>query len=277
MAAPDRYVVFGNPVEHSKSPTIHTAFAEQIGERIVYEKFMSPLGGFSKVVADFFASGGRGANVTVPFKIEAHNLSSIRSSRVRYAGAANTLTFTNGTIAADNTDGVGLIRDIRRNLDFKLKGKTILLVGAGGATRGVLVPILEECPSHIKIINRTESKARDLVASLGDRGRSEGVGLSSGGLSDLSGSAFDLVVNATSTSLDGEDFPVSSDILQPGALAYDMMYGKSDTAFFRWAEKAQADTVSDGLGMLVEQAAESFFIWRGKRPDTGPVIDLLRK
>lgn len=272
----DHYVVFGNPVEHSQSPRIHALFAEQTNDSIRYEKLFVPLGEFKKSVMKFIDAGGRGANVTVPFKVDAFELATTHSQRAQCAQAVNTLTFRDGQIFADNTDGVGLVNDITRNLGFSVTGKSVLIVGSGGATRGVLLPIVQERPREIVVINRTAAKADELVKALAQQAESHSVRIDSGGLDAVGEASFDLVVNATSSSLTNDAFPVSTKALANGALAYDMMYGKQETSFTRWAEMANAALVSDGLGMLVEQAAESFYLWRGKRPDAKGVIEALR-
>ena len=276
MAAPDQYVVIGNPIEHSKSPEIHSMFADQIGISIEYKKLLCPIGDFSKVVSEFFASGGRGANVTVPFKLEAYEYSMLRSSRVEHAKAANTLLSKNGVIAAENTDGIGLVRDIVGNIEFPIADQSVLIVGSGGATRGVLLPILEERPKAIMVVNRTPEKAYQLIKTIEVEANRTGVDVASGGLIDLDDGEFDLVVNATSSSLSDELFPLGTNLLGRKALAYDMMYGKEETSFTKWAQHAKAHKVADGLGMLVEQAAESFFLWCGERPNTQAVMEILR-
>jgi len=276
MSELDHYVVFGNPVEHSQSPRIHALFAEQTNDPIRYEKLFVPLGEFKKSVMKFIDAGGRGANVTVPFKVDAFEFATMHSQRAQYAQAVNTLTFRDGQIFADNTDGVGLVNDITRNLGFSVTGKSVLIVGSGGATRGVLLPIVQERPREIVVINRTAAKANELVKALAQQAKSHSVRIDSGGLDAVGEASFDLVVNATSSSLTDDAFPVSTKVLANGALAYDMMYGKQETSFTRWAEMANAARVSDGLGMLVEQAAESFYLWRGKSPDAKGVIEVLR-
>jgi shikimate dehydrogenase len=276
MSELDHYVVFGNPVEHSQSPRIHALFAEQTNDPIRYEKLFVPLGEFKKSVMKFIDAGGRGANVTVPFKVDAFEFATTHSQRAQSARAVNTLTFRDGQIFADNTDGVGLVNDITRNLGFSVTGKSVLVVGSGGATRGVLLPIVQERPREIVVINRTAAKANELVKALAQQAESHSVRIDSGGLDAVGEASFDLVVNATSSSLTDDAFPVSTKVLANGALAYDMMYGKQETSFTRWAEMANAARVSDGLGMLVEQAAESCLLLRGKRPDAKGVIEALR-
>ncbi|GAB2181085.1 shikimate dehydrogenase [Denitratisoma sp. agr-D3] len=264
----DLYAVFGNPVAHSKSPLIHGLFAAQTGQDLRYEARLAPLDGFAAAVAAFRAEGGRGANVTVPFKEEAFRLSTRLTPRAEAAGAVNTLVFAADGILGDNTDGSGLVADIRGNAGNPIAGQRVLLLGAGGATRGALLPLLEQQPSGIFIANRTADKARALAAAAGG-------GIEAGGFADLAGRRFDLVINATAASLADAELPLPAGIFAPDCLAYDMMYGK-DTPFLRQARTAGARTL-DGLGMLVEQAAEAFFLWRGLRPATGPVLDRLRQ
>jgi shikimate dehydrogenase len=278
MFMSDRYCVFGNPVGHSKSPAIHAQFARQTGEDLVYEARLAPLDGFAAAVRDFIADGGRGANVTVPFKEEAFRLCDTLSVRAQLAGAVNTLTFTDGHIAGDNTDGAGLVRDLMENLRTPLAGRRILLLGAGGAARGALGPLLEQLPATLVVANRTAARADELVRPFAARhAQTRLVGGGFDTLADLAGGeAFDIVVNATSASLAGEAPPLPAAIFAPGALAYDMMYGKGDTAFLALAHKLGAARLADGLGMLVGQAAEAFFVWRGVRPETLPVLAALR-
>ncbi len=262
----DRYAVFGHPIAHSKSPQIHAAFARQTGQDMTYEAILAPKDGFADSVAQFIAAGGRGANVTVPFKEEAFKLASRLTPRARRAGAVNTLTFNAAGIFGDNTDGAGLVADLTRNLGCALAGRRILLLGAGGAARGVIEPLLDQFPAALVIANRTVGRAQEL-AELFDRGvRACGF--------DAIDTPFDLVINATSASLAGELPPLSPRVFAPGTLAYDMMYGR-DTPFLAFA-RARGAATADGLGMLVEQAAEAFALWRGVRPDTAPVIASLR-
>jgi len=262
----DRYAVFGHPIAHSQSPAIHAAFARQTGQDLRYEAILAPLDGFAASVAAFIAAGGRGANVTVPFKEEAFRLAGRLSARAERAGAVNTLSFEDGALLGDNTDGAGLVADLVRNLKRDLAGARILLLGAGGAARGVAGPLLDLRPVALVIANRTAGRA-EALARLFDR---NAVGC---GFEAVEG-RFDLVVNATAASLAGELPPLPPDVFAPGALAYDMMYGR-DTPFLAFARERGAAT-ADGLGMLVEQAAEAFFVWRGVRPDTAPVIAGLR-
>ena len=271
-APADRYCVFGNPIAHSKSPDIHAAYAAQTGHAIVYEKRLAPVDGFAAAVQAFIAEGGRGANVTVPFKLEAAKVANALTIRAQAAGAVNTLHFTDDGIIGDNTDGAGLVADIVNNAGVQISGRRVLLLGAGGAARGVVLPILEHRPAQLVIANRTVATAQalaDQFAALGG----EGV-VSACGYADING-AFDLVINATAASLGAELPPVPGTAFAPGALALDMMYGKEPTVFLEFAASHGA-VVRDGLGMLVEQAAEAFAVWRGVHPDTAPVLQSLR-
>jgi shikimate dehydrogenase len=262
----DRYCVFGNPIAHSKSPRIHALFARQTRQDLSYEAILAPLDGFAAAVRDFAATGGRGANVTVPFKEQAFRLATALTARAEAAGAVNTLSFSGESIRGDNTDGAGLVRDIARNLGFAIAGKRILLAGAGGAARGVILPLTDQSPATIFVANRTAAKAVELAGTFGIEG---------GGFDALAGRAFDLVINATSAGLADAALPLPVAVFAPGCLAYDMLYGR-ETPFMAQARAAGA-TVADGLGMLVEQAAEAFFVWRGVRPDTAPVLAELRQ
>jgi len=261
----DRYAVFGHPIAHSKSPQIHTAFARQTGQDMTYEAILAPLDGFAESVAAFIAAGGRGANVTVPFKEEAFKLANRLSPRAQRAGAVNTLSFDADGILGDNTDGAGLVADLTRNLHSALSGKRVLLLGAGGAARGVIEPLLDQQPAALVIANRTVSRAEELAELFG-----RGVRACS---FDAADTPFDLVINATAASLAGDLPPLSPRVFTADTLAYDMMYGR-DTPFLDFARMHGART-ADGLGMLVEQAAEAFHLWRGVRPDTAPVIAAL--
>ena len=271
----DRYAVVGNPVAHSKSPEIHAAFARQTGHDIDYSRLLAPLDGFRSTIELFRAAGGKGVNVTVPFKLEAFDLADDVSQRAREAEAANFLRFDDGRIRADNTDGVGLTRDIVHNLGFGIAGKRVLLVGAGGAAQGVLTALLEYEPSMLTIANRTVEKALRLAETFRHKPVAEASVLCGMGFGELAGHHFDLVINATSTSLQGELPPLPADAFAAGALAYDMMYGRTPPPFLAFAA-ARGVKTSDGFGMLVEQAAESFLLWHGVRPETAPVIALLR-
>jgi shikimate dehydrogenase len=269
----ERYAVMGNPVAHSKSPAIHRLFARQFGHAIEYSAIQVDPGGLTQAVEQFRAQGGKGLNITVPFKLDAFHLADHLSDRARLAEAVNTLRFDpDGRIFGDNTDGAGLVRDLEIGCDLNLRDKNVLLLGAGGAVRGVLGPLLRQHPKKLVIVNRTVSRARDLAAQFAELGPVE-----SCGYDELRGRRFDLVVNGTSASLKGEVPPLPETLFARGALAYDLMYGDRPTAFMNWAELHGAARVADGLGMLVEQAAESYFIWRGVRPDTRAVIAELRK
>ena len=266
-----RYAVFGNPIHHSLSPRIHTQFARETGQDLSYEAILAPMEGFSACVAQFRESGGQGANITVPFKEQAFALCTQLSARAELAGAVNTFTFENGGVVGDNTDGAGLVADLTRNLGFALRGKHILLLGAGGAARGVIGPLLEYAPARLVIANRTASRARDLAAQfqLSTQQTLTGCGL------DEIEAGFDLIINATSASLAGELPNLPDRVFKSDLLAYDMMYGQSLTLFLQLAQQHGAH-ISDGLGMLVEQAAEAFYVWRGVRPATPSVIAHLR-
>lgn len=266
----DRYAVIGHPIAHSKSPLIHAWFAEQTGQDMRYETILAPRDGFAAAVQDFVRGGGRGMNVTLPFKEEASRFATHLSERARAAGAVNTLAFRGGEVHGDNTDGIGLVRDILGNLGRKLAGQRVLLLGAGGAARGVVGPLLEQHPQLLVIANRTARKALDLAAE------SSGlpVGAQGCGLGDLAGRSFDIVINATSAGLNDSTLDLPAGIFAADSLAYEMLYGK-ETSFMRQAREAGV-TVSGGLGMLVEQAAEAFLLWRGVRPDTAPLLRELR-
>jgi shikimate dehydrogenase len=268
----DLYCVFGNPVGHSRSPAIHAAFAAACGEDLRYEARLAPVDGFSAAVTEFVAGGGKGANVTVPFKEEAYRLSHRLSERAAQAGAVNTLVFREDGIFGDNTDGAGLVQDITTNLGFALGGRRILLLGAGGAARGVIAPLLAKGPASLHIANRSADKALLLARTFSDMALVAG-----GSFSELAGKSFDLVINATSASLAGESLPLPAGLFAPGSLGYDMMYGKGETPFMQLARAQGAGQCADGLGMLVEQAAEAFFVWRGVRPATAAVLADLRR
>ena len=269
-AKPDQYVVIGNPVAHSKSPAIHAQFAAQTGESIAYERLAAPLDDFAACVQHFMQSGGRGANVTVPFKLEAFALATQLTPRAQAAGAVNTLSFEDGRIVGDNTDGVGLVRDIVHNAGVVLEGRRILLLGAGGAARGVVMPLLAERPQQLVVANRTFARAQELVQSF----PAAASVLKAAAFDALSGQ-FDVIINATSASLSADLPAVPATLFGPQVFVYDMMYAATPTVFMQWAAQHGA-CVRDGLGMLVEQAAESFFVWRGARPDTAPVYAALR-
>ena len=270
----DLYCVMGNPVAHSRSPAIHARFAELTGEHLVYERCLLPIDGFVQGVRDFIARRGRGCNVTVPFKIEAAALATQRSERVQLAGAANTLVFGPDGIHADNTDGLGLVADITRNAGLPLAGRDVLLVGAGGAAAGVLGPLLQAGVRHITVANRTLARAQALVqahAGLASLQKAELLALTPQALE----ANFDLIINATASSLAGDAVPVPAHVLRTGSMAYDMMYGPAAQGFLDWARQHGA-VPRDGLGMLVEQAAEAFALWRGVRPPSAQVLKELQ-
>jgi len=266
----DRYAVAGNPIAHSKSPFIHAEFARQTSQDVQYERLLAPLDGFRAAIENFRAEGGRGLNVTLPFKLQAFELAQERSDRAADAQAVNTLKFDGSTLYGDNTDGVGLLRDIEHNLGFEIQGRSVLLMGAGGAAQGVVGPLLSARPERLVIANRTLEKAQRLAQQFAGRGP-----LSGGGYAAITGQQFDLVINATAASLSDSVPDLPEGVFTRDALAYDMMYGKG-LAFIEFANSQGAARVADGIGMLVEQAAESFFIWRGVRPQTSPVIAALR-
>jgi shikimate dehydrogenase len=266
----DRFAVFGNPVSHSLSPRIHAQFAAQTGRELNYEARLVPPDGFADAVRAFVAERGRGANVTLPFKLEARMLATRLSERAILADAVNCLDFRDGGIAGDNTDGAGLVRDLAHNIGREVAGRRVLLLGAGGAARGVIAPLLALRPRELALANRSYSRAVELVARFSTIGP-----IRAFELEEIAGSAFDLVINSTSAGLQGAMPPVTAANLAPGALAYDMVYGPASEPFLAFARDAGAEA-SDGLGMLVEQAAESFQVWHGLRPDTRTVIDTLR-
>lgn len=273
---PDRYAVIGNPVEHSKSPQIHQAFALQTRQDIEYSRVLAPLDGFVETVMAMRDAGFKGANVTVPFKLQAFNqVASQLTERAHDAGAVNTLILQDDAIIGDNTDGVGLVRDIQKNLGLTFQAKRVLLIGAGGAAEGVLHPILEQQPQLLVIANRSLDKALSMVKKVEEQGDFRFVSVNAYAFDDLHGQSFDIVINATSTGLSDTQLPLPRDIFAEGALAYDMMYGR-ETPFMRFARSHGAARVADGLGMLVEQAAESFYLWRHVRPLTAPVMAMLK-
>ncbi|MFX1766100.1 shikimate dehydrogenase [Paraburkholderia sp. A1RI-2L] len=271
----DRYAVIGNPIGHTKSPLIHGLFAEATQQAMSYVSIEGPLDpeeGFAKVVRQFAAEGGKGMNVTAPFKLKAFALADERSERAALAGAANALKFESGRIIAENFDGIGLLRDIEVNLGVPLAGKRVLMLGAGGAARGALLPFLDAGPAELVIANRDVAKGEALAAQIGARGAA----LRARGYGDLAAMGrFDLVVNATSASLTGELPPVPPSVFSSDGTAYELAYGKRLTPFLRLARNAGVHGVADGVGMLVEQAAEAFAWWRGVRPQTAAVIDSL--
>jgi len=268
----DSYVVMGNPIAHSKSPQIHALFAAQSGQAMHYGTLLVERDRFARAVGDFVASGGKGFNITVPFKQEAWALADERSERAQFAGAVNTIAVRDdGTLYGDNTDGVGMVRDIVTNHGCTIRDKRVLVLGAGGAVRGVLGPLLEEQPASLVLANRTVERAAELAELFKSKGT-----ITACGFSDLAGQQFDLVINGTSASLQGELPPLPEGILAPNAWCYDMMYGAEPTPFMNWAQEHGAAHALDGLGMLVEQAAEAFLIWRHVRPQTAAVIKAIR-
>lgn len=262
----------GNPISHSKSPSIHTLFAAQTQQSILYTAIHVDFGGFKQAVGNFAATGGKGLNITVPFKQEAWELVNERTERAERAGAVNTIKIENDQLYGDNTDGVGLVIDLLINNSIELKNKKVLLMGAGGAARGVLVPLLKQNPSFLFVANRTPDRAKDLASAFSDLGAIEG-----GGYEHIPDEKFDVVINATSASLQGDLPPLPENLLNDNATCYDMMYGAKPTLFMIWAKEHKATKVLDGLGMLVEQAAESFYIWRNVRAETKSVIEQLRQ
>jgi shikimate dehydrogenase len=270
----DQYCVIGNPIAHSKSPEIHAAYAAETGQDIAYGRCLAPLDGFKATVRDLVAQGYRGANVTVPFKLEAAELATRLEERARLASAVNTLRFEAGEIVGDNTDGAGLVADIVGNAGVPLAGKRILILGAGGAVRGVLLPFLQQGPAHIVIANRTRATAEALAAQFAGHAAPGQIGVCS--FEEIEGGdPADIVVNGTSASLSSAMPPVPASAFGPDTLALDMMYGAAPTPFLAFAAEHGART-RDGLGMLVEQAAEAFAVWRGVRPSTAAVLDAMR-
>lgn len=268
----DRYAVFGNPVEHSKSPLIHSLFANQTSQDISYTAVLVLPDKFEDAVVTFAKSGGKGLNITVPFKLDAWKIATQLSDRAKRAGAVNTLVINAiGDYSADNTDGIGLVRDISENQNIELKNKTILIVGAGGAVRGTLQPLMEKKPSAVIIANRTRQKAEALSSDFSDLGDIQGIGLD-----ELDNVIPDIIINGTSASLKGELPPLPESLLSSNPFCYDMMYAAKSTLFMQWSIDNGNTNVSDGLGMLVEQAAESFYIWRGIKPETTSVIQSIR-
>ena len=274
----DKYAVIGNPIEHSKSPQIHHMFAQQAKDEIMYEALLSPVDEFEETVEAFRNGGGMGLNVTVPFKQKAFELADELSDYAKHAGAVNTLVFhKDGTVYGTNTDGIGIVRDLVENHGSLLTGKRILILGAGGAVRGVLQPILQQLPQQVFIANRTPERAIELASDM--NGLREDCELAGGGFADITNAGqgeFDLIINGTAASLQGIMPPIPTSCLADGVHCYDMMYGGRPTAFEFWCDDNGAAKVMNGLGMLVEQAAESFSIWRGKMPDTKPVLEAMQ-
>lgn len=273
MTELDRYAVFGNPIKHSKSPAIHALFAQQCSQHMVYRAVRVDPDGFARAAGRFFEDGGLGLNITVPFKRDAFAFADRLTVRATRAGAVNTLTRSDdGAIEGDNTDGAGLLRDLTVNLGWTVQGLRVLLIGAGGAARGVLEPLLREQPQSLVIVNRTAERAQQLAQEFADIGPLEG-----GGCDLVGARQFDLVINASSAGLSGAAPELSGALLTERSCCYDMVYGTEPTPFMRWSAHHAAWAVADGLGMLVEQAAESFHIWRKVRPDTRPVISQVRE
>jgi len=268
----DRYAVIGNPIAHSKSPSIHAEFAKQTNTKLIYTAELVKIGEVKSFIEKFSNENGKGLNVTVPFKQDAFQLATQLSERAQRAGAVNTLKITGDAIFGDTTDGVGLLNDLVKNHKQQLKNKNILVVGAGGAVRGVLEPLLLESPASLVISNRTIEKAQQLAKDFKRLGN-----ISACGFADLTGKQFDIIINGTSASLSGDLPPLPENLFSENACAYDMMYAAKPTPFMQWATKQGVKNCFDGLGMLVEQAAESFYIWRKKRPETQGVIEKLRK
>jgi shikimate dehydrogenase len=267
---PDYYAVIGNPIAHSKSPWLHAEFSRRTCQDVRYEALLAPLDGFGIAVAHFRQRGGKGMNVTIPFKPEAYAISHRLTERARNAQAVNTLTFIDDEILGDNTDGAGLMRDILINLEFTITGKRVLLMGGGGAARGVAGPLLEQVPRMLAVVNRTRGKADELRQQFSREGN-----IASVDYADLRGEKFDLVINATSASLHGQLPVLPPGIFTGEAMAYDMVYSNRRSVFLEFAQQQGARRLADGIGMLVEQAAESFYLWRGIRPVTEPVIEML--
>ncbi len=268
----DRYAVFGNPIKHSRSPVIHRLFAEQTGQTLEYSAELVALDSFNQAVKSFARSGGKGLNITVPFKQNAFEFATALSKRAQQAGAVNTLIIDDADYYGDNTDGVGLQRDLTNNHQQTLQDKRILILGAGGASRGALGALLTEKPAQITIANRTVEKAINLAKAFSAHGKTQGCGYD-----DLTQS-YDIIINATAASLQGELPPLSASLLNKNSFCYDMMYAKAPTVFMQWAQgnRVTENNIADGLGMLVEQAAESFYLWRDIKPETRPVIDAVR-
>jgi shikimate dehydrogenase len=266
----NRFSVIGNPINHSLSPMIHNEFSKQFGIDISYEKILSPIGEFALTAEKFIQNGGSGFNITLPFKIDAYSFSEEVTSNAKAAGAVNAIKIENNVIFGENTDGDGLVNDLENNLNQSLNGRVILIIGAGGATQGILKPILDKNPEKILLANRTSKKSLKLANDFSQFGKVCGFGLD-----QIKSKPVDIVINATSTSIDGE-MPNLPGGLFEGALCYDLMYG-IETPFMKWAHDNSAKTVSDGLGMLVEQAALSFNYWLGKKPTTSSIISLIRE
>ncbi len=269
----DQYAVFGNPIAHSKSPDIHAEFAKTTEQDIKYNRQLVDEDKFAEAAQAFFENGGKGLNITVPFKLDAYDFADSLTKRARQAGAVNTLIAKDdGTVVGDNTDGMGIIRDITINQEWLISRKTVIILGAGGAVRGILGPLLAENPSKVYIANRTIEKAQQLATAFSREGNIEGLGFD-----QLPWHAADLIINGTSASLSGDLPPLPEAIVGAQTYCYDMMYGKEPTVFLKWAKERGSYHLADGLGMLVEQAAESFYCWRDVLPGTQAVIDKLRE
>ena len=268
----DRYAVFGNPIKHSKSPQIHTLFAEQTKQSMIYTAELAEIGQFESAVKNFIDNNGKGLNITVPFKEDAWRLADLHSDRAKRAGAVNTLKLVqHGKLYGDTTDGVGLVRDLSQNNHISLEDKAVLIIGAGGAVRGVIEAILEARPASLLIANRTAEKAVQLSDDFSDLGNISGCGLD-----EINNKRFDIVINGTSASLQGDLPAIPETVFDEHACSYDMMYANQATVFMQWSKENGAAHVFDGLGMLVEQAAEAFYIWREVRPETVSVIEKIR-
>ena len=269
---PDRYAVIGNPIAHSRSPEIHQLFADQTGEHISYEKILAERDGFRDAVRRFFGNGGRGLNVTLPFKGDAFEWADQRTELAEHAGAVNTLIAQDdGTCLGANTDGIGLLRDLKKSLRLSIQDTRILILGAGGATRGILEPLLQEKPALLLIANRTPGRAEALAEHFQVHGQIRGCGLDA-----IEPGPYDLIVHATSAALQDQALGLPDTLIGPQTRCYDLLYGDTTTPFMRWAKAQGAHQVTDGFGMLLEQAAESFYLWRGKRPDTAMARNYLR-
>jgi shikimate dehydrogenase len=268
MKQPDKYAVVGNPIVHSKSPEIHRLFAQQTHQSITYERLEAPLDGFEEFALGLREAGYRGLNVTIPFKLDAAKLADRLTPRARLAGAVNTLKFDGDAITGDNTDGIGFVRDVRQRLKFHIQDSSILVLGAGGGVRGLIGSLLEERPKWIAVANRTHDRAQELADEFGVLALS---------FDEVPAEHFDLVINGTATSLSHTTPPIDAETFDDCTLAYDLLYAPAPTPFMQLASRGGARKVSDGLGMLIEQAAESFHLWRGVCPDTGPVFRELRR
>ncbi len=268
----DQYAVIGNPIEHSKSPDIHLLFADQTGEQLHYEKMLVDEGKFSHVAAKFFADGGKGLNVTVPFKNDACEFVDELTDYATHAGAVNTIYIgKNNKLIGDNTDGIGLLRDLKKTHRIQIENKKVLIIGAGGATQGIVEPLLNEQPDQLLIANRTASKAEVIAEQFITFGE-----INSCALNEIPKHSFDIVLHATSAGLQGQNITLPNEIISSDSCCYDLLYGDEDTPFMQWAKQCNAGKVVDGFGMLLEQAAEAFYIWRGKRPDTAMALHYFR-